>query len=552
MAETKIKAAQFHGVVGHGTDGYFLMTNADGSMSWASNIANPTITSIAYPDSATAADPDGGETITVTGTGFKTGATVTVGGTAASPVSYVSGAQITFSTPAKTAGDYDIVITNTDTGSATYINGISYNGIPSWTTAAGSLGTFASGETISTITLQATEPDAGTITFNITSGALPTGLSLTGADIDGTTSLETAETLYTFTVTATDDESQSTPRTFTITVQKQFTNTDHFDIVTYTGSNQETSRSISSLNFQPDLIISKVRNDNWPFFTYDSVRGAGTEKEITTTSTDAEGDYNNQAYGYLSSFDSNGFTSSVGPQSPYDNQYFNKSGATFVTWCWKAGGAAVSNTDGSITSQVSANTNAGFSISTYTGTGSATSFGHGLDSPDLVIVKSTTDTRNWIAHFTTLGNGSYILLNEISAEANSSARISSVGTSVVNIGTSSNVNANGQTYVCYSFKSIDGYQKIGSFNGDGNTSQDITTGFQPRFVILRLTSGSHWFLFDSERGTGEGTSEAFLLNANTTALTNRDGVNFTSTGFTIYDGDNFNASGAVTVYLAIA
>ena len=241
MAQTKIKAGLFEGIIGNGTDGYFLMSNGDGTMTWSSIVINPTITSIAYPGSVTAADPAGGETITVTGTGFKTGATVTVGGTAAPAVSYVSATQITFTTPAKAAGDYDIVVTNTDTGSATYINGISYNGIPSWTTAAGSLGTFASNTTISTITLQATEPDAGTITFNITNGALPTGLSLTGANIDGTTSLETADTLYTFTVTATDDESQSTPRTFTITVQKQFISTDNFTINTYTGNGSTQS-----------------------------------------------------------------------------------------------------------------------------------------------------------------------------------------------------------------------------------------------------------------------------------------------------------------------
>ena len=241
MAQTKIKAGLFEGIIGNGTDGYFLMSNGDGTMTWSPIIINPTIASIAYPGSATAADPAGGETITVTGTGFNTGATVTVGGTAAPAVSYVSGTQITFTTPAKVAGDYDIVVTNTDTGSATYINGISYNGIPSWTTAAGSLGTFASNTTISTITLQATEPDAGTITFNITNGALPTGLSLTGANIDGTTSLETSDTLYTFTVTATDDESQTTPRTFTITVKKQLISTENFTINTYTGNGSTQS-----------------------------------------------------------------------------------------------------------------------------------------------------------------------------------------------------------------------------------------------------------------------------------------------------------------------
>ena len=239
MSNTKIKAGQFSGIVGNGTDGYFLMTNGDGTMAWEEVATpSPTLTSVTYPGDDTAADPAGGQSVTLTGTNFATGATVTIGGTTAPTVSFVSATELTITTPAKAAGDYDIVVTNTDGKTATFVDGISYNGIPAWTTASGSLGTFASDTTISTITLQASEPDAGTITFNITSGALPTGLSLTGADIDGTTSKETADTLYNFTVTAIDDENQSsTPRAFSITVEKYILPApENFEIVTYTGN----------------------------------------------------------------------------------------------------------------------------------------------------------------------------------------------------------------------------------------------------------------------------------------------------------------------------
>ena len=238
MSNTKIKAGQFSGIVGNGTDGYFLMTNGDGTMAWQpAATPSPTLTSVTYPGDDTAADPAGGQSVTLTGTNFLTGATVTIGGTTAPTVSFVSATELTITTPAKTAGDYDIVVTNTDGKTATFVDGISYNGIPSWATASGSLGTFASDTTISTITLQASEPDAGSITFNITSGALPTGLSLTGADIDGTTSKETADTLYNFTVTAIDDENQSTPRAFSITVEKYIIPApENFEIVTYTGN----------------------------------------------------------------------------------------------------------------------------------------------------------------------------------------------------------------------------------------------------------------------------------------------------------------------------
>ena len=291
MAQTKIKAGLFEGIIGNGTDGYFLMSNGDGTMTWAPSITPPTITSIAYPGSVTAADPDGGETITVTGADFNPGFSVTVGGTAASIVSYVSSTQINFTTPAKAAGDYDIVVTNSDGGTATFVNGISYNGVPAWTTPTGSLGSFASDTTISTITLQAAEPDAGTITFSITNGALPTGLSLTGANIDGTTSIVSADTTYNFTVTATDDESQSTGRAFSITIEKYvLVSSEHFTINTYTGTG--SSRSIegkigtaASFNGSSSYITtpSIIPTNNFSFSFWvnmSSFSGAGTNQVV--------------------------------------------------------------------------------------------------------------------------------------------------------------------------------------------------------------------------------------------------------------------------------
>jgi hypothetical protein len=245
MAQTKPKAGQFFGIIGHGTDGYFLMTNGDGTMSWAEGGASgPSVTSVDYPGDDTAADPAGGQTVVLTGTGFATsGMSVTIGGTTAPSVSHTSNTQLTITTPAKAAGDYDIVVTNGVTGtSGTFVNGISYNGIPTWTTAAGSLGTFESETTISTITLQATEPDGGTITFNITSGALPSGLSLTGANIDGTTTAESSTTLYSFTIEAIDDENQATPRNFSITVNSaELVSSENFTINTYTGTGSTQS-----------------------------------------------------------------------------------------------------------------------------------------------------------------------------------------------------------------------------------------------------------------------------------------------------------------------
>ena len=189
-------------------------------------VVPPTIESVSYPGDDLAADPAGGQTITLTGTNFLVGASVEIDGTTASVVTVVSKTEITFTSPAKAAGDYDILLTNGDNTTATFVDGMTYNGLPSWTTPAGNLGTFAAGSTIPTITLIATEPDSGVVSYSVTTGALPTGLTLTGADIDGTVPSPAGQTTYNFSVTASDDENQeSTERAFNIVVYLQVTNT---------------------------------------------------------------------------------------------------------------------------------------------------------------------------------------------------------------------------------------------------------------------------------------------------------------------------------------
>ena len=189
--------------------------------SWQAIDSPPIISTLAYAGSATAADPAGGETITLTGSNFKAGATVTVGGTTAPSVSVVSSTSITFTTPAKTAGDYDVVVTNTNGLAATLQNGISFNGTPAFTTAAGNVGSVQEDVAMSTITIVAAEPDGGTLAFSVTSGALPTGVSLGSANgqLTGTPNVNvTSDTTYNFTVTATDDENQTNSRAFNLIV----------------------------------------------------------------------------------------------------------------------------------------------------------------------------------------------------------------------------------------------------------------------------------------------------------------------------------------------
>ena len=211
---------------------YNTNTNA-----WQAIDSPPIITTLAYSGSNTATDPAGGETITLNGSNFQSGATVTIGGTSATSVTVVSTTSITFVTPAKTAGDYDVVVANSNGLSATKTNGISYNGTPAFTTAAGNLGSILEDEAMSTITIVAAEPDGGTLAFSVTSGALPTGVTLGSANgqLTGTPNTNvSSNTTFNFTVTATDNENQTNSRAFNLIVLRpiyatQIANSIRFD-----------------------------------------------------------------------------------------------------------------------------------------------------------------------------------------------------------------------------------------------------------------------------------------------------------------------------------
>jgi hypothetical protein len=202
---------------------YNTNTNA-----WAAIDSPPIISSLAYAGSKTAADPAGGDTITISGTNFQTGLQVSVSGTNASSVTFISSSSVSFVTPAKTVGDYDVVLTNPNGLAATLTNGISYNGNPAWTTSAGSLGELAPSTPMSTITVVAAEPDGGTIAYSVTTGSLPAGLSLGSANgqITGTPSSVSSTTTTNFSLTATDNENQTTPRAFSLTVLRPIFSTE--------------------------------------------------------------------------------------------------------------------------------------------------------------------------------------------------------------------------------------------------------------------------------------------------------------------------------------
>jgi hypothetical protein len=322
---------------------------------------------------------------------------------------------------------------------------------------------------------------------------------------------------------------------------------------TYNGT--ATNVNFLGMAFQPDLVWIKERsNTAWHILT-DSVRG--TNKTIYSNDTYQEESLTN----VMNSFDTNGFT--VAHNASYSSVFANRNNETYVAWCFKGGGAAVSNTDGTITSTVSANQDAGFSIGTYTGNSTAgATIGHGLSSaPELLIVKSTNtiggSSKAWTVYAEPIGNTKYLYLNTTNAAATYNFWNNTTPTSTVfSLSTDTNVNSSSGNYVFYAFHSVDGYQKVGSYTGDGNANKEITgLGFSPRFVMIKNAGDIGSWIIHSKPPTTTNPSTTHL-RANSSAIEDtgaNERIDFDSDGFTLVGtGQNINHSdGDTYIYLAI-
>lgn len=310
---------------------------------------------------------------------------------------------------------------------------------------------------------------------------------------------------------------------------------EHFNTVTYPGNN--SSKSITGLGFQPDLVWVKNRTNANSHNLIDSLRGAG--ETIFSNATNA-----GSTRSSVTSFDSDGF--SLGNYVGVNGNY------NYVAWCFKAGGAAVSNTDGTITSQVSANNDLGFSIVKYTGTNSSSNFGHGLDTaPELYLIKPLDRVGSWGAYSTATSGLTFGYLNQDLAFTSSA--IAPPTSSLIYVDNSEGMGTNYLTgdYICYAFTSKRGVSKVGSYTGTGVAGNKIVTGFEPAFILFKVSEGStgSWRMYDNVRGR---------TNALYPDLTNAEGVNqnrftFDTDGFTLIDtGSSYNGTGRKYIYYAVA
>ena len=314
----------------------------------------------------------------------------------------------------------------------------------------------------------------------------------------------------------------------------------HFNTKLYTGN--AGTQSITGVGFQPDLTWIKRRNTTGGNMWTDAVRGV--TKTIISNETSAEQTFANG----LTAFGTDGFT--VGSEGGFN------SSNTIASWNWKANGAGSSNSDGSITSTVSANTTAGFSVVTYTGTGSVATVGHGLGvKPDIVIYKERNTTNAWRVMHDINGTLKRIYLNTTAAEVSITDSSTAPTNTLLNIGTGSEVNRDSNaTYVAFCFASKKGYSKFGSYTGNGNADGTfIYTGFAPSFVIMKRTDGSgSWYTLDNKRPT-YNPKDKYLSPDSSNAESTFTFWDFLSNGFKIRNtGTENNASGGNYIYMAFA
>jgi len=324
---------------------------------------------------------------------------------------------------------------------------------------------------------------------------------------------------------------------------------DYFNTVLYTGTG--ATQSITGVNFQPDWVWIKCRNVASNHQSFDSVRGA--TKQLFPNLTNAE----QTGATSLTSFDSDGF--SLGNASGV-----NGSGQTHAAWNWLAGGTASSNTDGSITSTVSANTTSGFSIVSYTGNGTAgATVGHSLGStPSFIVIKCRSAAHGWYAYHNkidaTAPEDYFIRFDTTDARVDSPAILNDTAptNSVFTLGSNVAANGSGLTYVAYCFAEKQGYSKFGSYTGNGNADGTfVYTGFKPAFTILKKSSasGNRWVINDSKRSPSNVVNKSLFADSTSTDTTTSQEIDYLSNGFKLRTtSSNHNTSSATYIYMAFA
>ena len=316
----------------------------------------------------------------------------------------------------------------------------------------------------------------------------------------------------------------------------------HFNTKLYTGDGEPAGQAITGVGFQPDWVWTKERSSANSHLLFDAVRGV--TKSISSNSTAAE--VTNAEY--LTAFGADGFT--VGPSND-----INEPSSTYASWNWKANGAGSSNSDGSITSTVSANTTSGFSIVKWSGNGSTATIGHGLGAvPKVIISKFYSGSDNWYTYHHSIGNTKYLLLEATDVEATSSGAWNNTTPTSSVFTKAAGTNVSG-TYIAYCFAEKKGFSKFGKYIANGNADGAfVYTGFKPGFVLIKsATTAMYWHIFDKTRVGFNANNSRLNPNATDQETTTAGAIDILSNGFKIRTNQQqFGTDGATYIYMAFA
>ena len=314
--------------------------------------------------------------------------------------------------------------------------------------------------------------------------------------------------------------------------------------ILYTGDTS-SSRSITGVGFQPDLVWVKTRNASNPHLLSDVVRGTNNNLQTNSNSV-ASTSY---SQGWVSAFGADGYTAQAG--SGGDND-INGNTNTYVAWNWKANGAGSANADGSITTtSTSVDTTAKFSISKWTGDGTGgSSIGHGLGvKPEFVIIKRLEGAQSWYVWNQYLGDN-YLELDTTTTSASGGLTVTA---STITFPNSWSIyNASGEAMICYAFAPVLGYSKFGGYTGNSETNGVfVYTGFKPTWVMLKRTDSADWWgMYDSTRNPSNVVGERLYAQASDTEA-NVTNLDFLSNGFKLRSTDGaINNSGGTYIYAA--
>ena len=319
---------------------------------------------------------------------------------------------------------------------------------------------------------------------------------------------------------------------------------DNFNTVLYTGNGTAAgvANNIVGVGFQPDLVWVKNTGLAAHNGLFDVARGVGWILYSNLTNREAK------ATGYhLTSFNTDGFTMEG------NSNVTNLNNNSYVSWSWKAGGATVLNEEGSIDSQVSANTDAGFSIVSYTGNGVAgATVGHGLSSaPEFIIAKNRDEVQSWIVNADAIGKSNILTLDNLNAMlSRPNQYYYDWNGATITMGNQVHINGLNDKIIAYCFHSVDGFSKFGSYPGTGANGNFILTGFRPAFVMVKRTNApDNWTIVDNKRGL----NVSLFADLNSYQLGNNGAVSFEENGFTVNGvSGGWNNGTSTYLYMAFA